>query len=198
MTITNYTTTRGRTQQVFNSVQKTILNGCRRRFWWLKRRFSTVSRTVSGLRRPWRFPQDMGIVGVHSGCKKRPVRGESDEKRRFQALRTPIRGLDRRLFREYREIPRSLARRARDIKSSSPPSRPPGGGHGGDLRGFSSGIVMPGITHWQHPGWFGYFPANNSPASVLGELLTAGLGPSAWSGRPRRPRPSSRRSSSIG
>ena len=37
-------------------------------------------------------------------------------------------------------------------------------------------IVMPGITHWQHPGWFAYFPANNSPASVLGELLTAGLG----------------------
>ena len=37
-------------------------------------------------------------------------------------------------------------------------------------------IVLPGITHWQHPGWFAYFPANNSPASVLGELLTAGLG----------------------
>jgi aromatic-L-amino-acid decarboxylase len=37
-------------------------------------------------------------------------------------------------------------------------------------------VVMPGITHWQHPGWFAYFPANNSPASVLGEMLTAGLG----------------------
>lgn len=37
-------------------------------------------------------------------------------------------------------------------------------------------IIMPGIAHWQHPGWFAYFPANNSPASVLGELLTAGLG----------------------
>ncbi len=37
-------------------------------------------------------------------------------------------------------------------------------------------IILPGITHWQHPGWFAYFPANNSPASVLGELLTAGLG----------------------
>jgi aromatic-L-amino-acid decarboxylase len=37
-------------------------------------------------------------------------------------------------------------------------------------------IILPGITHWQHPGWFGYFPANNSPASVLAELLTAGLG----------------------
>jgi len=36
--------------------------------------------------------------------------------------------------------------------------------------------ILPGITHWQHPGWFGYFPANNSPASVLAEILTAGLG----------------------
>ncbi len=36
--------------------------------------------------------------------------------------------------------------------------------------------ILPGITHWQHPGWMAYFPANNSPASVLGELLTAGLG----------------------
>ncbi|MGB7297538.1 MAG: pyridoxal-dependent decarboxylase [Candidatus Aminicenantales bacterium] len=37
-------------------------------------------------------------------------------------------------------------------------------------------IILPGITHWQHPGWFGYFPANNSPASVLAEILTAGVG----------------------
>lgn len=37
-------------------------------------------------------------------------------------------------------------------------------------------IIMPGISHWQHPGWFAYFPANNSPASVLAEILTAGLG----------------------
>lgn len=37
-------------------------------------------------------------------------------------------------------------------------------------------IILPGITHWQHPSWFAYFPANNSPASVLAELLTAGIG----------------------
>ena len=37
-------------------------------------------------------------------------------------------------------------------------------------------IIFPGITHWQHPGWFAYFPANNSPPSVLAELLTAGIG----------------------
>jgi aromatic-L-amino-acid decarboxylase len=37
-------------------------------------------------------------------------------------------------------------------------------------------IVMPGITHWQAPGFFGFFPANASGPAVLGELLSAGLG----------------------
>ncbi len=37
-------------------------------------------------------------------------------------------------------------------------------------------IVVPGMTHWQHPSWFAYFSANNSPPSVLAELLTAGMG----------------------
>jgi len=37
-------------------------------------------------------------------------------------------------------------------------------------------IVVPGLTHWQHPSWFAYFPATNSPPSILAELLTAGIG----------------------
>jgi aromatic-L-amino-acid/L-tryptophan decarboxylase len=37
-------------------------------------------------------------------------------------------------------------------------------------------IVMPGMTHWQHPSFFAYFPANSSPPSVLAEMLTATLG----------------------
>ncbi len=36
-------------------------------------------------------------------------------------------------------------------------------------------VVVPGITHWQSPGFFAYFPASSSPPSVLGELVTAGL-----------------------
>jgi aromatic-L-amino-acid decarboxylase len=36
--------------------------------------------------------------------------------------------------------------------------------------------VLPGLTHWQHPSFFGYFPANASGPAVLGELLSAGLG----------------------
>ncbi len=37
-------------------------------------------------------------------------------------------------------------------------------------------VVMPGITHWQHPGFFAYFPANADGASILGDLVSAGLG----------------------
>jgi len=37
-------------------------------------------------------------------------------------------------------------------------------------------IIMPGITHWQHPSWHGYFTANNSFPSILAEMLTATLG----------------------
>ena len=36
-------------------------------------------------------------------------------------------------------------------------------------------IVMPGMTHWQHPRFFAYFTANSSPPSVLAEWLTATL-----------------------
>ena len=36
-------------------------------------------------------------------------------------------------------------------------------------------VVMPGITHWQHPRFFAYFPANATPPSVLAEILTAGI-----------------------
>jgi aromatic-L-amino-acid decarboxylase len=37
-------------------------------------------------------------------------------------------------------------------------------------------IVVPGTTHWQHPSFFSYFPANTSGPSVLGDLVCAGLG----------------------
>ncbi|MGH9416668.1 MAG: pyridoxal-dependent decarboxylase [Terriglobales bacterium] len=37
-------------------------------------------------------------------------------------------------------------------------------------------VLMPGITHWQSPNFFAFFPANSSEMSILGELLSAGLG----------------------
>ena len=37
-------------------------------------------------------------------------------------------------------------------------------------------VILPGITHWQSPNFFAYFPANSSPPSVLAEMLTAAMG----------------------
>src|SRR5215216_5358303 len=47
-------------------------------------------------------------------------------------------------------------------------------------------VVLPGITHWQSPGWFAYFPANTSPPSILAELVSAALGVQGmlWSSGP--------------
>jgi aromatic-L-amino-acid decarboxylase len=36
-------------------------------------------------------------------------------------------------------------------------------------------LILPGITHWQHPSFFAYFPANSSRISVLAEMLTSTL-----------------------
>lgn len=57
------------------------------------------------------------------------------------------------------------------------PAHPPRRGESFDamLRDVDR-IIMPGITHWQSPMFFGYFPCNNSGPSILGELLSAGLG----------------------
>jgi len=37
-------------------------------------------------------------------------------------------------------------------------------------------ILMPSITHWNHPDYFAYFPSNATLASVLGDLLSSGIG----------------------
>src|SRR5712692_2636432 len=42
-------------------------------------------------------------------------------------------------------------------------------------------IVLPGITHWNHPSFFAYFPSNAGLASVLADLISSGLGAQAMS-----------------
>lgn len=37
-------------------------------------------------------------------------------------------------------------------------------------------VIVPGLSHWQHPRFFGYFPSNGSLASVLGDYVSTGLG----------------------
>jgi len=57
------------------------------------------------------------------------------------------------------------------------PVEPPRTGESIDaILGDLDRIVMPGITHWQHPRFFGYFPGNAPLASVLGDIASTGLG----------------------
>ncbi|HEV8211377.1 MAG TPA: pyridoxal-dependent decarboxylase [Vicinamibacterales bacterium] len=45
-----------------------------------------------------------------------------------------------------------------------------------DILGDLDRIIVPGLSHWQHPQFFGYFPCNGTLASVLGDYVSTGLG----------------------
>ena len=63
-----------------------------------------------------------------------------------------------------------------DIKASLPASPPTAPDTFDAILRDVDDIILPGISHWQHPSFFGYFPANSSLASVLGDYLSTGLG----------------------
>ncbi|HVM41031.1 MAG TPA: pyridoxal-dependent decarboxylase [Acidimicrobiia bacterium] len=57
------------------------------------------------------------------------------------------------------------------------PVSPPGQGESWEaIAADLDRVVLPGLTHWQSPNFFAYFPANASGPSILGELVSAGLG----------------------
>ena len=63
-----------------------------------------------------------------------------------------------------------------EVRAALPPSAPESGEPFSAVLADLDRVVLPGVTHWQHPGFFGYFPANTSGPSVLGDLVSAGLG----------------------
>ncbi len=63
-----------------------------------------------------------------------------------------------------------------DLRAALPASPPSTGEAWSEIMSDVDELIMPGITHWQSPNFFAYFPANASPPSVLGELMSAGLG----------------------
>jgi len=62
------------------------------------------------------------------------------------------------------------------IRASLPDTVPETGEPIADLLVDVDRLIAPGITQWQHPGFYGYFPGNSSPPAVLGEMLSAGFG----------------------
>jgi aromatic-L-amino-acid decarboxylase len=62
------------------------------------------------------------------------------------------------------------------IRASLPASPP---AQGEPFEAFLSDVerlILPGITHWQSPNFFAYFPCNASGPGILGDLLSSGLG----------------------
>jgi aromatic-L-amino-acid/L-tryptophan decarboxylase len=57
------------------------------------------------------------------------------------------------------------------------PAHPPETGEGFDaVLADLDKLVLPGITHWQHPAFFAYFPSDATGPAILADLLSAGLG----------------------
>ena len=63
-----------------------------------------------------------------------------------------------------------------DVRRALPASAPEEGEPFDALLADLDEVVVPGLTHWQHPRYFAYFPANSSPAAILGDLLSSGIG----------------------
>jgi aromatic-L-amino-acid decarboxylase len=63
-----------------------------------------------------------------------------------------------------------------DIRAGLPAQPPERGEPFEDVLRDLDEKILPGITHWQHPSFFAYFPANASGPAILGDLLASGLG----------------------
>jgi aromatic-L-amino-acid decarboxylase len=62
------------------------------------------------------------------------------------------------------------------IRARLPVSPPEAGGSLDALLPLLDTVVLPGITHWNHPRFFAYFPSKTDLASVLADLVSSGLG----------------------
>lgn len=64
-----------------------------------------------------------------------------------------------------------------DIHNALPPCPPERAEPMDDVFQDFQDIVVPGMTHWQHPRFFAYFNGNAAPASALAEVFTAAMAP---------------------
>jgi aromatic-L-amino-acid/L-tryptophan decarboxylase len=63
-----------------------------------------------------------------------------------------------------------------EIRSKLPPSAPEQGEAFEKIFSDIERVILPGITHWQSPNFYAYFPSNSSGPAILGDLLSSGLG----------------------
>jgi len=81
---------------------------------------------------------------------------------------------------DYRErlekLPVMSPAKPGDIRARFPKEPPRAGGRLAEALKRLDPDVLPGITHWNHPSFFAYFPSNTSYASILADVVASGLG----------------------
>jgi len=63
-----------------------------------------------------------------------------------------------------------------EVRAALPTDPPERGEPFADVLADLDRVILPGITHWQHPSFFAFFPASATGPSILGDLLASGLG----------------------
>ncbi len=63
-----------------------------------------------------------------------------------------------------------------ELSKSLPAEAPQTGEDFADILADVNRVIMPGITHWQSPNFFAFFPANTSGPAILGDMISSGLG----------------------
>ncbi|MFH0756284.1 MAG: pyridoxal-dependent decarboxylase [Bacteroidota bacterium] len=94
----------------------------------------------------------------------------------FKDISGPVVAWIDRYFRNMESYPVKSAAKPGDIYNRIPEFAPDKGESMEKIIKDLDEIILPGITHWQHPNFHAYFPANSSVESVLAEFVTAALG----------------------
>jgi aromatic-L-amino-acid/L-tryptophan decarboxylase len=82
------------------------------------------------------------------------------------------------------------------IRAQLPPDAPEDGEPLGDILADVDRLIMPGVMHWAHPQFVGYFGATTTGPGILAEMIAGALNINAMTWRTSRP--SWRRTSSVG
>lgn len=97
----------------------------------------------------------------------------NDNKFRDWSQRAAEWGADYR--RNLRDLPVRAQTKPGAIFNAVPSDAPEAAEPMADIFADFEKIILPGITHWQHPRFFAYFPANAAPASVVAEQLVSAI-----------------------
>ncbi len=79
-------------------------------------------------------------------------------------------------FKNIENLPVQSQVKPKDIYDQLPTKAPKHAEEWEQILDDLTNIILPGITHWQHPNFHAYFPANSSVESVYAEFITAALG----------------------